>query len=88
MTIDIALSDAPGRAWQRAVDASTGARLAHAPQWQDVIAKVYGHTPVYLEAEAGDGSVGVLPAFVVSAQVDAAECSCGSGAAARRAAAV
>ena len=65
MTIDIARSDAAGHAWQRAVDASAGARLAHAPQWQDVIAKVYGHTPVYLEAEAGDGSFGVLPAFVV-----------------------
>jgi FemAB-related protein (PEP-CTERM system-associated) len=65
MTIDIALAPAAGEAWQRAVDASSEARLAHAPQWRSVIAGAYAHAPLYLEAEAADGSHGVLPAFVV-----------------------
>jgi FemAB-related protein (PEP-CTERM system-associated) len=64
MTIDVAQAFAPG-AWQRAIDASSDARLAHAPQWRSVIAQAYAHTPLYLEAEADDGSHGVLPAFVV-----------------------
>jgi FemAB-related protein (PEP-CTERM system-associated) len=65
VTIDVAVSRAPGDGWQRTVDASCEARLAHAPQWQRVIANAYAHTPLYLEAEAANGSRGVLPAFVV-----------------------
>jgi FemAB-related protein (PEP-CTERM system-associated) len=65
MTIDVALTRAPGDTWRRAVDASSDARLAHAPQWQTVIARAYAHAPLYLEAIAADGSCGVLPAFVV-----------------------
>lgn len=65
MTIDVAVAPVAGDAWQRAVDGSSGARLAHAPQWQSVIAKAYAHAPLYLQADGDDGSHGVLPAFVV-----------------------
>src|SRR6185437_6439148 len=65
VTIEVVVSRVPGDGWQRAVDAACEARLAHAPQWQRVIANAYAHTPLYLEAEAADGSRGVLPAFVV-----------------------
>jgi FemAB-related protein (PEP-CTERM system-associated) len=65
MTIDTALTAVPGDAWRQAVDASSEAGLAHAPQWRTVISRAYAHAPLYLEAEASDGSYGVLPAFVV-----------------------
>lgn len=65
MTIEIALAPPSGDLWQRAVDGSSDARLAHAPQWRSVIAAAYSHAPLYLQAQADDGSYGVLPAFVV-----------------------
>ena len=65
MTIDTAPVQAAGDAWQRTLDASSGARLAHAPQWRSVIAGAYAHAPLYLQAAADDGAHGVLPAFIV-----------------------
>jgi serine/alanine adding enzyme len=52
-------------AWSRRVAELPGARLAHAPEWFTVIRNAYGHEPLYLEGEDGDGRLGVLPAFVV-----------------------
>jgi len=57
---------APGRGWRGTVGASPRARLAHAAAWHPAIARAYGHAPLYLSADDGDGAaVGVLPAFVV-----------------------
>jgi len=39
--------------------------LAHAPQWADVIRRVYGHHPLYLGAEDAAGRRALLPAFIV-----------------------
>jgi FemAB-related protein (PEP-CTERM system-associated) len=50
--------------WPRAVDASRGAALGHAPEWFTVIRRAYGHAPLYLAAEGGAGCA-VLPAFIV-----------------------
>jgi FemAB-related protein (PEP-CTERM system-associated) len=63
--VHIVLTNGPGDAWRHAVDASSQARLAHAPEWLTVIARAYSHRPLYLAATGDDGSCGVLPAFVV-----------------------
>jgi FemAB-related protein (PEP-CTERM system-associated) len=39
--------------------------LAHAAEWLTAIPEAYGHEPLYLMAEDGDGHRGVLPAFIV-----------------------
>jgi FemAB-related protein (PEP-CTERM system-associated) len=49
--------------WQVSADAQ--ADLAHAPQWADVIHRVYGHHPLYLGAEDATGRRALLPAFIV-----------------------
>jgi serine/alanine adding enzyme len=51
--------------WGRAVEALGTSSLAHAGQWRTVIRNTYGHDPLYLSAEDGDGRRGVLPAFIV-----------------------
>jgi serine/alanine adding enzyme len=51
--------------WGRAIGETSEAGLAHAPEWFTVIRSAYGHDPLYLSAEDGDGCRGVLPAFVV-----------------------
>jgi FemAB-related protein (PEP-CTERM system-associated) len=51
--------------WGRALDGLGEARLAHAVEWFTVIRNSYGHDPLYLHAEGGDGRRGVLPAFIV-----------------------
>jgi FemAB-related protein (PEP-CTERM system-associated) len=63
--INIVLTNAPGEDWRRAVDRSPEARLAHAPEWLTVIARAYGHDPLYLTASDNGEPCGVLPAFVV-----------------------
>lgn len=53
-------------AWTRdGLEHLSTAKLAHAPEWCTVIRKAYGHEPLYLTAEDGEGRLGVLPAFVV-----------------------
>ena len=52
-------------AWQRIVDQSSRASLAHSPEWFQLIQRTYGHAPLYLCADDGNGRSGVLPAFVV-----------------------
>jgi FemAB-related protein (PEP-CTERM system-associated) len=49
--------------WPVAADAPSD--LAHAPQWADVIRRVYGHRPLYLGAEDTTGRRALLPAFIV-----------------------
>jgi FemAB-related protein (PEP-CTERM system-associated) len=56
--------DAAGE-WQRIVGELSQSHLAHAPEWCTIIQSAYGHDPLYLRAEHGDGAVGLLPAFVV-----------------------
>jgi FemAB-related protein (PEP-CTERM system-associated) len=51
--------------WPRAVDGLGGAHIAHAPAWFRAIRDSYGHDPLYLIAEDGEGRYGVLPAFIV-----------------------
>ena len=56
--------DAAGR-WRRVVDELGQSTLAHSPEWFTVIRNAYGHDPLYLTAEDGEGRLGLLPAFVV-----------------------
>jgi FemAB-related protein (PEP-CTERM system-associated) len=51
--------------WGRSVADLGDSRLAHAAEWFTVIHKAYGHEPLYLRAEDGEGRSGVLPAFIV-----------------------
>jgi len=62
---DIVATNRPAPSWREAVGRSHRAHLGHAPEWCAVIARAYGHEPLYLAAAAEDGSTGVLPAFVV-----------------------
>lgn len=55
----------PAGAWERIVHEVSHSHLAHAPEWFTVIRDAYGHEPLYLGAEDGEGHSGVLPAFVV-----------------------
>jgi len=55
----------PDGAWREAVEALDASTLAHAPEWFTAIRAGYGHAPLYLSGEDGEGGRGVLPAFVV-----------------------
>jgi serine/alanine adding enzyme len=52
-------------AWRRAIEELEAPTLAHAPEWFTAIKSGYGHEPLYLAGEDGDGRPGLLPAFVV-----------------------
>jgi len=52
-------------AWGRAIADCGESRLAHAAEWFTVIQRAYGHEPLYLRGEDGDGRRGLLPAFIV-----------------------
>jgi FemAB-related protein (PEP-CTERM system-associated) len=54
-----------GGTWRRVVDESPSSGLAHSPEWFTLIHRAYGHTPLYLTMNDGNGRSGVLPAFVV-----------------------
>lgn len=54
-----------GGTWRRVVDESDGSGLAHSPEWFTLIHRAYGHTPLYLTMNDGNGRSGVLPAFVI-----------------------
>lgn len=62
---DIDVTDRPRQSWCDAVGRLRGAHLGHACEWFTVIARAYGHEPLYIAATAGDGLTGVLPSFVV-----------------------
>lgn len=51
--------------WGRMAESIPGSHLAHAVEWADVIAKAYGHEPLYLAAVDEQGHSGLLPAFLV-----------------------
>lgn len=51
--------------WSRTVEGVSDAHLAHSPEWCTIIQKAYGHDPLYLSAEDGEGGFGILPSFVV-----------------------
>lgn len=53
-----ASSCAEGPSW-------SAAHLAHAPEWATIVHRAYGHTPLYLSADAPSGPAGMLPAFIV-----------------------
>ena len=55
--------------WSAAVHETEHANLAHAPEWFGAIQKAYGHTPMYLQAEAVDGRLAVLPAFLLRSRI-------------------
>jgi serine/alanine adding enzyme len=52
-------------AWQRFVDDSPQATLAHLLGWRNVVQRTYHHTPYYLMAMDGQGIEGVLPLFLI-----------------------
>jgi FemAB-related protein (PEP-CTERM system-associated) len=54
-----------GGTWQRVVNECDGSGLAHSPEWFSLIQRAYGHSPLYLTTDDGNGRSGVLPAFVV-----------------------
>jgi FemAB-related protein (PEP-CTERM system-associated) len=51
--------------WQRFVEDSDQASLAHALSWRNVVEKTYRHVPVYLMAMDGQMLAGVLPLFLI-----------------------
>jgi FemAB-related protein (PEP-CTERM system-associated) len=51
--------------WRRVVAECEGSGLAHSPEWFALIRRAYGHSPLYLTIDDGNGRSGVLPAFVV-----------------------
>lgn len=55
--------------WSRLVAETSHANLAHAPEWFEAIQNAYGHTPLYLQAEAADGEMAVVPAFLVRSRI-------------------
>jgi FemAB-related protein (PEP-CTERM system-associated) len=65
MTVGVVRADARAAAWRRTVSDLGQSNLAHSPEWFTVIHNTYGHEPLYLTAEDGEGSAGLLPAFVV-----------------------
>jgi serine/alanine adding enzyme len=52
-------------AWQRFVDASPQATLAHLLGWRNVVQKTYRHIPYYLMSVDGQAIKGVLPLFLI-----------------------
>lgn len=52
-------------AWARATADLGDSCLAHAAEWLPVIRNAYGHDPLYLIGEDGNGQRGLLPAFIV-----------------------
>ena len=54
-----------GGTWHRVVNESQASGLAHSPEWFSLIQRTYGHSPLYLTMDDGNGRSGVLPAFVV-----------------------
>jgi FemAB-related protein (PEP-CTERM system-associated) len=55
----------PDGVWRQAIRELSDANLAHSPEWLSVIRNAYGHEPLYLSAEDGEGRPGLLPAFIV-----------------------
>jgi len=53
------------KAWQRFVDGSPEATLAHHLGWRKVVQKTYHHTPYYLTAMDGESIEGILPLFLI-----------------------
>jgi serine/alanine adding enzyme len=51
--------------WQRFVENSPQASLAHLLGWRNVVQKTYRHIPYYLMAMEGQTIVGVLPLFLI-----------------------
>src|SRR5213078_4557830 len=54
-----------GDMWSAVIQQMAHANLAQAPEWWSVIQNVYGHTPLYMQAEDATGQVACLPAFLV-----------------------
>jgi FemAB-related protein (PEP-CTERM system-associated) len=55
----------PAAAWRRCVHGLPDPHLAHSHQWASIIHRAYGHQPLYLAADGGDGEAGLLPAFII-----------------------
>ncbi len=51
--------------WSAVIQQLDHANLAQLPEWLMAIRKAYGHTPIYLQAEDGNGRFGILPSFLV-----------------------
>jgi FemAB-related protein (PEP-CTERM system-associated) len=51
--------------WRRWVHQLHDPHLAHSHEWAAIIHQAYGHEPLYLAADDGEGGTGLLPAFVI-----------------------
>jgi len=51
--------------WTQFVERSASATLFHALPWREVVARTFGHRPLYLSAEDEAGLRGVLPLFAL-----------------------
>lgn len=68
MTIAVReIDDGDTARWTEFVSRRTGANLYHTLQWRAVVEDVFHHRPVYLMAERGGRTCGVLPLFRVAA---------------------
>lgn len=56
----------PGPAWLQYVERDPSSCSSHDPQWGRVFHEVFGHHPVYLQAEESGEIRGVLPLVVIS----------------------
>jgi serine/alanine adding enzyme len=66
MTMDVVLLTRDREeAWQRFVDESPQATLAHLLGWRNVVQKTYHHIPYYLVSIDGQAIKGVLPLFFI-----------------------
>jgi FemAB-related protein (PEP-CTERM system-associated) len=64
MDVDLLTSDRE-KDWQRFVENSPQASLAHLLGWRDVVQKTYHHVPYYLMAVDGPSVAGILPLFFI-----------------------
>jgi hypothetical protein len=48
--------------WERFVEELSQSNVAHSAEWFTAIRNAYGHDPLYLAAEDGEGGFGILPA--------------------------
>jgi FemAB-related protein (PEP-CTERM system-associated) len=60
---------ASGERWHTLIQQSDDANLAQLPQWFEIISHAYGHMPLYLHLEDGQGRSAVLPSFFVRSRL-------------------
>jgi serine/alanine adding enzyme len=67
--VTVARVECGGENWERLVDGSPAATVAHLPAWGRVIHEAYGHEVVSLLAEEGGEPVGALPVVIIRSRL-------------------